>query len=168
MNYIAMIRSEENNRKYTGPGTLRLRAGDYIIAVSAVLISLLLLGKVFLFEKTGTQAQIVVNGEIVAIADLASGKIDEDTNNTERLLDEFSYETADSSTLIHMSSSGIHMTIEVGGGRIRFRESDCPDKVCVKTGYISVNGQVAACIPAKVLIRIIGEVSEDDPDIIIG
>ena len=39
---------------------------------------------------------------------------------------------------------------------IAFIASDCPDKICVKTGYISHTGQAAACLPNRVIIRITG------------
>ena len=37
---------------------------------------------------------------------------------------------------------------------IAFIASDCPDKICVRTGYISHTGQTAACLPNRVIIRI--------------
>ncbi len=47
--------------------------------------------------------------------------------------------------------------IEVEEGKIRFKDSDCPEKICVKTGWISRPGQVAVCLPGGVVIKIIGE-----------
>ncbi|HOK42873.1 MAG TPA: NusG domain II-containing protein [Thermoclostridium caenicola] len=56
--------------------------------------------------------------------------------------------------------------IEAEKGRIRFKEATCPDQVCVGTGWISKNGQIAACLPDRILIRITGTGSaEDDTDI---
>lgn len=52
--------------------------------------------------------------------------------------------------------------IEVDGKKMRFSSSDCPNKVCVHTGWISKSGQVAACIPNHVLIKITGGESEVD------
>ncbi len=53
--------------------------------------------------------------------------------------------------------------IEAKDGRIHFKEAHCPDQICVKTGWLSKPGQTAACLPAKVLIRIEGsDVSEED------
>jgi hypothetical protein len=49
-------------------------------------------------------------------------------------------------------------------GRICFMEADCPDRVCVNTGWISRPGQVAACLPAGVVIKIIGT-DDDEVDI---
>jgi len=46
------------------------------------------------------------------------------------------------------------MLLEIKGGRIRVRESDCPRKICVNTGWIKTPGQVIACVPNKVLVEI--------------
>jgi hypothetical protein len=47
-------------------------------------------------------------------------------------------------------------------GRIRFEESDCPDLVCVHTGWLDKTGSFAACLPNKSLIMIKGEGEEVD------
>ena len=49
-------------------------------------------------------------------------------------------------------------------GRICFMEADCPDRVCVNTGWISRPGQVAVCLPAGVVIKITGQ-ENDQVDI---
>ncbi len=48
------------------------------------------------------------------------------------------------------------MEIEVKEGRIRVLKSDCPQKICVQTGWISKPGQTIICVPNKVLIEIVG------------
>ncbi|HEX2946588.1 MAG TPA: NusG domain II-containing protein [Clostridia bacterium] len=55
-------------------------------------------------------------------------------------------------------------------GNIGFIESDCPDKICVKTGKLHMVGQSAACLPNGVVLRIVPAEgrSGDEPDIIIG
>jgi len=40
-------------------------------------------------------------------------------------------------------------------GSIRFEESDCPDKICVKTGRLRTVGETAACIPNKLFLKIV-------------
>lgn len=40
-------------------------------------------------------------------------------------------------------------------GSIRFEESDCPDKICIKTGKIKTVGETAACIPNKIFVKIV-------------
>ena len=47
--------------------------------------------------------------------------------------------------------------IEVKKGRARIARSPCKNKVCIKSGYIRYADRLAACIPNRVIIRIIGE-----------
>lgn len=46
------------------------------------------------------------------------------------------------------------IVIEVKNGKIHFKESDCPDKVCVHTGWLSLPGQTAVCLPNKTSVVI--------------
>lgn len=52
--------------------------------------------------------------------------------------------------------------VEVADDRVRVRSSDCPDQICVHSGWLSQNGQAAACVPAGISVRVIGEYSEVD------
>jgi hypothetical protein len=52
---------------------------------------------------------------------------------------------------------GIKVVILAERGRIRFWEAECPDKTCVKTGWLSKNGDKAVCLPSRTIIRIEGE-----------
>lgn len=54
-------------------------------------------------------------------------------------------------------SSGFYEVILVERGRIRFEEANCPDLVCVKTGWLTEKGDVAVCLPNRTIIRIEGE-----------
>jgi hypothetical protein len=42
------------------------------------------------------------------------------------------------------------------------QRSDCPRKVCMAMGSIHRTGDVIACVPNRILIRIAGETKEDD------
>lgn len=55
-------------------------------------------------------------------------------------------------------------------GSIRFEESDCPDKVCIRAGKLSVVGESATCLPNKITIKVVpkDDYNEDDVDIIVG
>jgi hypothetical protein len=54
-------------------------------------------------------------------------------------------------------------------GSICFEESDCPDKLCIKTGKISKPGQFAACLPNGLLLKIVSaDYNNRDVDIIVG
>jgi len=47
------------------------------------------------------------------------------------------------------------VVFEISDGSIRFFHSDCPDKICVNTGFIQYLGESAACLPNKTIVRII-------------
>jgi len=39
---------------------------------------------------------------------------------------------------------------------IAFIESDCPDRACIHSGYLGLPGQMTACLPNRVSLRIAG------------
>ena len=55
--------------------------------------------------------------------------------------------------------------IKINGKTVFFAESNCPDKVCVKTGNLDSQGDSSACVPNRVSVYIKGEKTEDDIDI---
>lgn len=46
-----------------------------------------------------------------------------------------------------------HIIIEAG--KVSVTEATCPDKVCVKQGWISQNGESLVCLPNRMIARII-------------
>jgi hypothetical protein len=52
--------------------------------------------------------------------------------------------------------------ILVEKGQIRFEEANCPNKDCVKTGWITRKGASAVCLPNRTSIRIEGESDKVD------
>ena len=58
-------------------------------------------------------------------------------------------------------NEGIKVVILAEKGRIRFLESDCPDKICVKTGWLTQKGDKAVCLPSKTIVKIEGEEQVD-------
>lgn len=52
-------------------------------------------------------------------------------------------------------------SISVRDGQISMIDSDCPDKLCVKMGWISNNDTSVICLPNRVVIRITGTGSFD-------
>ena len=46
--------------------------------------------------------------------------------------------------------------IEIQEGRVRMISSTCPHKTCVKSGWITHQGQLICCVPNRILIRISG------------
>lgn len=55
--------------------------------------------------------------------------------------------------LIHFEE-GIKVTIEVQPGKIRFMSSECPDQICVNAGWVTREGHIAACMPARTVVSI--------------
>lgn len=47
--------------------------------------------------------------------------------------------------------------VEIRQGRLRMKDSACPNKTCVKMGWIAQDGQMICCIPNRVVIKILGE-----------
>lgn len=46
------------------------------------------------------------------------------------------------------------VSLEVKSGAVRFLESDCPDKICVNTGFLREDGDLASCLPNKVIVTV--------------
>jgi hypothetical protein len=44
--------------------------------------------------------------------------------------------------------------IAVRGGAVGFVHSDCQDKICIHSGFLSTPGQSAVCLPNKVVLRV--------------
>lgn len=47
--------------------------------------------------------------------------------------------------------------IEIKQGRVRVLTSDCPQQLCLNTGWIKYSGQMIICIPNKILIEVKSE-----------
>lgn len=65
-----------------------------------------------------------------------------------------------------LSADGGQMLIQVSGGAVRVLESDCPDKVCVLTGWVRSSGDLIVCAPYRVVVRITGTAA-GQPDVIL-
>ena len=47
--------------------------------------------------------------------------------------------------------------IEIEQGRGRFKDSPCPHKICVRSGWLSHQADIAACVPNKISVRLVGK-----------
>lgn len=57
--------------------------------------------------------------------------------------------------------NGYTLTLSVQDGRVCVSQADCPDKLCVHSGWIGRSGQVIACVPAGITVRVEGETEVD-------
>lgn len=67
--------------------------------------------------------------------------------------------------------SGAHgdVEVEIDGLRVRILQAQCPDQVCVQTGWLTHTYQSAVCLPNRVIVQLTGENQrEDDLDAIVG
>jgi hypothetical protein len=48
-------------------------------------------------------------------------------------------------------------TVVLEGGAARVESSPCPHGVCIATGTVRRPGEVAVCVPNRVVVRILGE-----------
>jgi len=55
---------------------------------------------------------------------------------------------------------GNYNTISVKANAISIKDSDCPHKECVKSGWISEPGEMIVCLPYKLIISIQGQQNE--------
>lgn len=122
---------------------LKLRYGDFIVIVMILIVAVLF---VVLFYDNNTNEKIA----IISQNDIVLDRIELD-KISERYVITYSGKYP-----------GI---IEVNNGKIRFSHADCPDQVCVNTGWIDKPGQIAVCLPAGVIIKIEG--AQTDVDIIV-
>jgi len=61
----------------------------------------------------------------------------------------------------------LDVIFEIKDGAIRFYESSCPDKICIRAGFLSRSNQSAACLPNKMVLKIVSNTETDDPDFIV-
>ena len=69
--------------------------------------------------------------------------------------------------IIHVKGPLGLTEIEVKKERARIVRSPCKNKVCIKSGYIRYADRLAACIPNRVVVRIVGK-SHRGVDAVVG
>ena len=114
---------------------LGLKWGDFLICV----LVLVLAGAAaipFLFAPSGTLTCEIKQGDTVV--------------RTIRLADGYR-------DTITLTSGKWTNVIEVDGKSVWFAQSNCPDKICVHTGRLTRAGQMAVCLPTRVVVRLIGQ-----------
>lgn len=58
---------------------------------------------------------------------------------------------------IKLKNDDYHLTVLAEKKRIRVLDADCPDKICVKFGWLTKPGDNAICVPSKIIVMIEGE-----------
>ena len=119
-----------------------MKRTDIIVIAVFLAAALCLYGIIKITAKSGNYAEVNVNGKTVKTLPL-----DKDT--------------------VYIPE-GKNVRIEVKDGKIAFTESDCPDKICVKTGFIHTAGQTAVCLPNGVSVTVKSGRDENGVDVVAG
>lgn len=59
-------------------------------------------------------------------------------------------------TILLETDFGVNKIVFHDNG-VSIHEADCPDHVCIDTGFISKPGEIIACLPHRVIIEITGQ-----------
>lgn len=107
-----------------------LHKRDLIVILSILLLSVIALLVFRLTAKNGGGVTVRVDGEIIAVYSFA---------------DEGKYEL----------NGGTNILV-IEDGKAYLIDADCPDKLCVKQGRISREGQTITCLPNKLTVTVYG------------
>lgn len=88
-----------------------------------------------------------------------TNKVEIVSNN--KVLYELNLSTEKNRTFDIESSGGVN-TVEIKNGKIRVKSADCPDKVCVDSGWLESSDLPIVCLPNKLIIRFSGETDDID------
>lgn len=116
---------------------MKIKAGDIIIiAICAVIaVSLWLIPSAFIKKEASPRyAVIEANGKEAYRIALPANKTEYEINGVEIIIED--------------------CTAYV-------KQSDCPDKTCVKTGVLTASGERAVCLPNRVMVYLEGGKGND-------
>ncbi|AOT72747.1 NusG domain II-containing protein [Geosporobacter ferrireducens] len=68
---------------------------------------------------------------------------------------------AQANQIITVETAAGRNVIEVEGNRVRIKEADCKDQLCVKMGWLSRSNQISVCLPNRVSVKLIGGETND-------
>ncbi|WP_446899723.1 NusG domain II-containing protein [Clostridium sp. LBM24168] len=130
-----------------------MKKGDKIAAVFISILIIVSIMATVLYKGYGYKlhkiAVIKENGKITKIIDLDKVK--------------YNYEFTVKYDKIHFNK------VEVEKGKIRISDSDSPQKIGMKMGWISEPGESVICVPYKLIIEIEGKSSQkNNIDVVVG
>jgi hypothetical protein len=122
---------------------IRRRDAVVIAAVAALALAMALIQSRFA-NKTDVRYEIYIGGELALMLDPGDDR-------------EFSAPGLD------------NVVFSMKDGALAFIRSDCPDQICVKSGYLHQAGQAAACLPNRVTLKVVPKrAGPDDIDAVAG
>ena len=121
----------------------RMKAGDLVIISSVIMLALAVFFAFYIPSLTQSAAIL----EISCNNEKTSYPLTEDRELT-------------------LEAKGYTLKVRIKDGCAYVESADCPDRICVNTGKINRTGQLIACVPAGVTLRVLGE--EDGYDFVAG
>ncbi len=119
---------------------LRMNKRDGILLGAAVMAALIWIMARSVTARSGAEVVISVDGREEAVYSLY-----EDRTETIR------------------GAEGLDNVLEIRNGKARVKEAGCPDRLCVRQGTISKEGESIVCLPNRVVITVRrGEAGEND------
>lgn len=106
---------------------------NLLFAAGVLVLALLLLGLRAVLTKPGARAVLTVG---------------EGESQTETVL------PLNRDARYDIEAVGYTIHLEVAEGRVRFVDSPCPDHLCEGFGWLSKEGDWAACLPARAALHI--------------
>ncbi len=63
----------------------------------------------------------------------------------------------DKNQIVHVQGPIGETEVEIKDGKTRILKSPCSKKLCIKSGYIQYADRFAACLPNRVVVRVLGK-----------
>ena len=60
----------------------------------------------------------------------------------------------DGSGLRTFTDCGLTYTLEIGEDRVRMVEIDCPNRICIHTGWTAAGGTPVVCLPNRLILEV--------------
>ena len=117
-----------------------LRKGDAAIILVVLALAAAVFAPFALAPSRGLTCEIEQDGELVKRVRLGAGYHD----------------------TITIEGEAVTNIIEIEDDCVYFAASDCPDQVCVRSGRLTRAGQIAVCLPNRVIVRLVGAQSDID------
>lgn len=115
---------------------------DKALIVAIIIISLLLIGWIIYNKNQANSLYGIIE---------VNGEVQEEINLLE----------IEKPFTIKVENGEDYNIVQVEQGGIRIIEATCPDKDCIKVGTLDAPGEVSACLPNKVTVRVIGTNNDD-------
>lgn len=107
----------------------RTRRNDLLLILGALLLAAALLFVLRLTRRTGGEAVVSIGGAEYCRLPL----------------------TIDAELTLPCGN-----TVTVRGGAVCVSDADCPDRVCVRTGWVRADGETIVCLPHRLVVEVAG------------